>query len=309
MIILDRVDIAVTTLFLIISSYFYFIKRRSTINTLRGPPSPSFLLGFDHDLRSKRVDKVLLKWSEEYGTAYKLPGCFGESTLIISDPKAIHRILQESLNNYPESPDFRKFVETLFGKSLIWAHGEDHKRHRRVLSSAFSISHVRQLLPLFQNHVNKLSEKWDNILQGNSQTINIFPWLQNITLDIIGESAFNYHFDALNDKPSELSKTLHELEYEICYLAWTPQAVARYIPDGVISWQSQRFPIYAEKIAKQYQEQSYEKAKEVLREAGVDLSHFGENDEVPIGTGTEKNFLSVLGWLCSIWAIYDFQKS
>ncbi|KAF9255581.1 cytochrome P450 [Marasmius fiardii PR-910] len=297
MFILNRLDAALGTLSLALLFSLYFINRRSSIRILRGPPSSSFLLGLEHDLRMKKIVKILFEWSKEYGTAYRLAGCFGENILVISDPRAIHRIVSDSLQDYLETADVRRFFELFFGRGVLWATGEVHKRHRRVLSPAFSISHIRQFLPLFQGHVNHLAENWDNTLQGRSQTIDIIPWLHKATLDIIGESAFNYHFDALDNKPNPLTQTLYDLEK--LGMAFTPMmtallAIPRYIPDSINAWQAKRFPNSAEKIAKRYLDVSYEKAREVMKENGLDLSGDGETDEVPIGKGAERDILSIL---------------
>ncbi|KAF9257537.1 cytochrome P450 [Marasmius fiardii PR-910] len=287
MITLTKVNLVVTALSLVILCSVYFIKHRSELKHIRGPPSPSYLLGFEHKLRAERVDKTLFEWSKRYGTAYRVPGCFGVNILVVSDPRAIHRILQDSLNHYPQAVEYRRLIESGFGRGVLWARGEDHKRHRRVLSPAFSTNHMRQFLPLFQARVSHLSKKWNYILHGGTQVINVVPWLQKVTLDIIGESAFDYHFDALDNKPNELMKSLHELE--LLGLGFTPmmtlaQAISRYTPDAVASWQAKHFPIHAVKLAKRYQEESYKEAKQAL----------SDNDQPPIGKGTERDILSVL---------------
>ncbi|KAG7093241.1 hypothetical protein E1B28_006927 [Marasmius oreades] len=301
MLVLSRVDLAVTAFSLILFSSLYLIKRRSALNALRGPRASSYLLGHEHDLRTKRVDEVLFQWSKEYGTAYKLPGCFGENVLVISDPRAIHRVLQESLQDYPEAADLRRLIKMIFGRGVLWVKGEDHKRHRRVLSPAFSMDHMRQFLPLFQSHVNYLSEKWDNALQGKSQTIDVIPWLHKMTLDIVGESAFNYHFDALEGKPNELTKALYDIEKlgeDSSPTITLAQAIMRYIPESVSSWQGDHFPMSTEKVIKRYLRLSTERAREVLKEAGLYLDHRtvdNGNDGAPaIGTGREKDILSIL---------------
>ncbi|KAL0576904.1 hypothetical protein V5O48_005085 [Marasmius crinis-equi] len=176
-----------------------------------------------------RLGRSNLDWMKEYGTAYKLRGCFGTTSLVITDPRAIHRILHESLQDYPEAGDVKRFFEMMFGRGVIWAHGEDHKRHRRVLSPAFSIAHMRKFVPLFQEYVAQLAEKWNDELRGSSHTIDVIPWLHKITLGIIGES--------------------------------------RQIPTFISSLKAKYLPSAIEKITKRYLELSNATAKEVMREA------------------------------------------
>ncbi|KAK1221467.1 hypothetical protein PQX77_015701 [Marasmius sp. AFHP31] len=181
--------------------------------------------------------------------------------------------------------------------NLIWTSqsGEDHKRHRRVLSPAFSINHMRQFLPLFQGHVAHLAEKWNNQLQGTSTTIDIIPWFHKTALDIIGESAFGYYFGALENKPNELTKTLYKLEetgLNITPLTTFLMALQRWTPSSFASLQAKYFPLDFQLVAQRYLQLSNEKAKEVMKEAGLDIGELDQNESV--GSSNERDVLSVL---------------
>ncbi|EEB95215.1 hypothetical protein MPER_05850, partial [Moniliophthora perniciosa FA553] len=112
---------------------------------------------------------------------------------------------------YPASKDFKRLFKLLFGPGIIWVTGDEHKRHRRVLSPAFSISHMKSFLPLFQQHASQLVLKWNAELGRGNQTIDVVPWLHKVTLDVIGESSFNYRFEAIEDKQNEVTDALHAL--------------------------------------------------------------------------------------------------
>jgi len=87
--------------------------------------------------------------------------------------------------------------------------GKDHRRQRSVLAPSFSPSHIRDLYPKFLEtaqvvgllriswslfysflHLSQLVEKLQCIIKnnpgGNSKEIEITPWLQRATLDVIG---------------------------------------------------------------------------------------------------------------------------
>ncbi|KAG7086147.1 hypothetical protein E1B28_002106 [Marasmius oreades] len=154
---------------------------------------------------------------------------------------------------------------------------------------------MREFLPLFWRHdVNHLSEKWDNVLRGKTQTIDIIHWLHRLALDIVGESAFNYHFDALNNKPNELTTALYAFEK----LAGdhTPtmtliQAILRHIPDSVVSWKTKHFPFHGDKVVKRFLEVSNEKAREFVKKARLDSEL--DSDEAKDETGMERDILSI----------------
>ncbi|THU75634.1 cytochrome P450, partial [Dendrothele bispora CBS 962.96] len=142
----------------------------------------------------------------EYGTIFKFAGCFGEEFLNVSDPKALQYILHASSYHYPKPDDVRNAIRRIFGTAIIWAEGETHQRHRKALNPAFSASQLKTFLPLFQRSTERLSDKWQSefFSSPSSDTssewkqINIHRWLPRITLDIIGKSAFDYKFGALD---------------------------------------------------------------------------------------------------------------
>ncbi|THU96525.1 cytochrome P450 [Dendrothele bispora CBS 962.96] len=206
-------------------------SKRKSLKFLRGPPSPSWLLGNEYDLSHQfEVGKLEDPWVEEYGTIFKFAGCFGEEFLHISDPKALQHILHASSYHYPKTDDVRKATRRIFGRAIVWAEGETHQRHRKALNPAFSASQLKTFLSLFQRSIERFSDKWQaeffSSFPSTSGTpsewkqINIYRWLPRITLDVIGESAFDYRFGALDatsdttindDKKGDLGSTIRHL--------------------------------------------------------------------------------------------------
>ncbi|KAK1236103.1 hypothetical protein PQX77_000647 [Marasmius sp. AFHP31] len=230
-------------------------------------------------------------WATEYGTAYKIEGCFGQPMLVISDPRAIRQVYHDAVQDYPEVREIRRITEMMFGKGVLWAIGEDHKRQRRVLSPAFSISHMREFWPLFQTHTTHLADKWDHELQGKDATIDVIPWLHKAALDIIGESAFNYQFHALDSKPNELTQTLHQLENQ--GLDNTPLttllvALPRHFTSFFASLQAKYFPTAMDQSCQRYRQLSNEKAQDMMKEAGL------ESEESVDSGKLERDVLSIL---------------
>ncbi|KAK1236104.1 hypothetical protein PQX77_000648 [Marasmius sp. AFHP31] len=212
--------------------------------------------------------------------------------LVISDPRAIHRIFNESVQDYPEAREVRRFVEMLSGKGVTWAIGEDHKRHRRVLGPAFSTNHLRQFLPIFRGHAVRLAGKWTSELQGQDRNVDIIPWFHKVSLDIIGESVLNYQFHALDGKPNELTQTLYQLEehgLDNTPLTTLLVALPRHIPSFLVALQGKYFPTAIEKTSQRYLTLSNAKAKEVINKAGLDSV-----DSVSTGEKRARDVLSVL---------------
>ncbi|KAF5371679.1 hypothetical protein D9758_003487 [Tetrapyrgos nigripes] len=184
--------------------------RYKSLGFLRGPPSPSFLLGNNYEIENQE-DGTLVedKWFKEYGTAFRYTGSLGLEMLMVADVKALQYILHTSGYRFPKSRDSRELALRFLGKGIIWAEGQVHQRQRKAMNPAFSASQLKQFLNLFQVSVDK-ANKWGQMLQDKKggDTLDVAQWLPRATLDVIGESAFDFKFDALDNKSSELSDAM-----------------------------------------------------------------------------------------------------
>ncbi|KAK7015184.1 hypothetical protein VNI00_019164 [Paramarasmius palmivorus] len=272
----------------------YFIRRRRQLKGIRGPKADSFLLGVEYQLQLEDYAAELrLKWTEEYGPTYKIPGCFGQNILVTSDPRAVHHVLHEHVIDYPFTNDIRHLFGLLFGESVITLYGSDHKRQRRVLSPAFSITHMKSFTPLFQRHITQLISQWNATMKKGAETWDVIPWLHKVTLDIIGQSSFNYNFQALEDKPNELTEVLKDFDSGASpsRVQTLKEAITRYGPQSIAAIQARYFPAPIEKASIKYLKLASERAKGILE--GSDLAQDDPQYKTEL-TGKEKDVLSVL---------------
>ncbi|CUA72796.1 Cytochrome P450 72A13 [Arabidopsis thaliana] [Rhizoctonia solani] len=82
------------------------------------------------------------------------------------------------------------------------------------MNPAFGALHIRNLLPTFTAKANQLRDVWMDKLHDNleGETIDVLPWLNRATLDIIGLAGFGYDFRSLKEPDKdELSKAFAEL--------------------------------------------------------------------------------------------------
>ncbi|THU80132.1 cytochrome P450 [Dendrothele bispora CBS 962.96] len=198
-------------------------SRRKSLKFLRGPTAPSWLYGNELELNHQfEVGKLEEPWFQEYGTVFRSTGCFGEENLNVIDPKALQHILHASSYRYPKVDDIRKVTRRIFGRAIVWAEGSVHSRHRKAMNPAFSASQLRTFLSLFQRSTRALCDKWQSEFFSSStnpttqeeaeeQTINMFTWLPRLTLDVIGEAAFDYKFNALESEDNVLANILRHL--------------------------------------------------------------------------------------------------
>ncbi|KAK7456487.1 hypothetical protein VKT23_010737 [Stygiomarasmius scandens] len=188
--------------FFLLRRVVYLVSR--PLKFLRGPKPASFLAGYEYDLVTQvsSGDKEY-KWYQEYGSTFRVIGAYGEDVLMTGDPKALQYILQTSGYRFRRPVDFQRLVSRFFDKGVLWADGEIHQRHRKVLNPAFSAQQLKQFLIRFQDSVTRLSSKWkEEIVQerSNEKIINIPIWLSKVALDVIGKTSFGFDFGALDNK-------------------------------------------------------------------------------------------------------------
>ncbi|KAJ3750230.1 cytochrome P450 [Lentinula detonsa] len=278
----------------ILFGFVYRYYQRS-LKFLRGPPSPSLLFGNDYELvHQEEVGILENKWFNEYGTAFRTSSCYGEDTLVIADPRAIQYVFHTSSYRFPKSIDSQQVTKMMFGRGIVWAEGEMHNRQRKALNPAFSASQLRQFLDLFQRSTTRLAKKWkqeelaDTLDSG--KVINVTHWLPRITLDVIGESAFNYDFGALDGRANELGEIFKHMFADSRLYPQKPlilwRAFRRSIPVSLGNFLC-RFPTKEEKRFKEFSNASKKIAKSVF-----DTASQGTNGEEDLKGS--KDVLSVL---------------
>ncbi|KAK7016769.1 hypothetical protein VNI00_018822 [Paramarasmius palmivorus] len=153
---------------------------------------------------------------------------------------------------------------------------------------------MKSFAPLFQRHVTQLTAQWNAVAQQGTKTWDIIPWVHKVTLDIIGESSFDYDFQALKDKPNELTSALRDFEnlsLEPSPLQTLMEAIPRYLPQSIAAIQANYLPISIQEAATRYLKVASKKAQEMMQQSGLALDGLAIEKEL---TGKEKDVLSVL---------------
>ncbi|KAF8798856.1 cytochrome P450 [Phlegmacium glaucopus] len=212
---------ALLVLTLIIPFLFLFISRhfrRSPLRHLPGPPSSSFFMGNLQQIHDQENTNLIAQWVSQYGPTFVYRGFLRGRRLITTDPVAVAYILRNSYQ-YPK-PDFIKnaLASMAVGyDGLLTVEGDQHQRQRRILTPAFSVSHIKSLTPVFWQKAIQLRDIWlqqlpdvalhqDGIQpQISVARVDVLVWLGRATLDVIGLAGFGYAFDSLTDDSNELA--------------------------------------------------------------------------------------------------------
>ncbi|KAF7378481.1 Cytochrome P450 [Mycena sanguinolenta] len=157
-------------------------RRKSIIHNIPGPPSPSWIYG--HMLQlifSPEYGDHEFVWQKTFGLIYRLKGCFGEDSLMISDPVALQYIVNST--KFGQGPVLENVVNMLFGKkSLVVVKGGAHKRLRGAMNMGFTAAAVRTYQPVLLRAVQELSERLEESYGGvSSSSLNLCPLLGDTT--------------------------------------------------------------------------------------------------------------------------------
>ncbi|KAJ3514485.1 hypothetical protein NLJ89_g2346 [Agrocybe chaxingu] len=228
----------------------YKIYRRLTrtpVSNIPGPEPESFVLGNLRQLIQCQAGEIDFKWQELYGDVVRFKGPFGEDRLLVSDPKALQHIYQTSRYDFAKQAERREISRLLSGRGVLWAHGYDHQRQRKIMNPAFGPRETKAFVPLFSDVASKLGGKWkDFISQSPNQesVIDMTNWIAPATLDAMGIAAFDYEFGTLDNSDNELGNAFANMCVEVfgslsakdilrqALAGYLPKAVFRYIGDN-----------------------------------------------------------------------------
>ncbi|KIO34086.1 hypothetical protein M407DRAFT_16999 [Tulasnella calospora MUT 4182] len=190
----------------------------SPLANLPGPESRGSIL-WGHMAEIFKAPPLALheEWFNKYGHTITYRGFFLAPRLSTRDPKALAHMLNHSYD-YPKPPQLRSMLSRIFGKGLLFAEGDDHRRQRKIMNPCFGPGQIRDLMPVFYDKAFELRDVWiRQAVEGGEpnekeKEIDVLVWLTRATLDVIGLAGFGYEFDTLaNGEKNELVRAFMEL--------------------------------------------------------------------------------------------------
>ncbi|KAI6029284.1 cytochrome P450 [Pisolithus microcarpus] len=224
----------------------YAIYRRFTrtsLSQLHGPKSTSFLFGNLLDLYQSMAGEAEFRWKNLYGSVVRVKGILGEDQLVVSDPKALSRILSSASQQFPKVPERRILTFLLLGKGIIWAEGDIHKRQRKILNPGFGAAESRAFLTVSQASAQSMVARWMEVVNtGNSDKVvlDIPSWVSRATLDAIGQGAFDVKLGCLDNSEIPLAKGYQGMMMSVfgtpSVLQIFIQEALKYIPQSIVKY-------------------------------------------------------------------------
>ncbi|KAI9513465.1 cytochrome P450 [Russula earlei] len=232
----------VIAILLMIAPFFYIVilaRPSGPMRVLPGPKAVSWLTGsIPRGVWEPDAQVNQLEWTHQYGPVFRYHGLFMISKVITTDPRALNYILNTP--EFVKSEDGRQFLEGLLEKGVLVVEGLEHKKQRKIMGPAFGHPQIKVYSQLF---VEKANEFRDLLMAQIARSrnpdspfrVDIFLWLNKVTLDIIGHTGFNHAFRSLHQHEShEISEGMRKATlfdpFSVRFMVQALIPLARLIP-------------------------------------------------------------------------------
>ncbi|KAI4323111.1 hypothetical protein L6164_022743 [Bauhinia variegata] len=113
--------------------------------------------------------------------------------VIITDPELIKDVFNK-ISDFPK-PTRNPLIRFLV-TGLVTYDGEKWAKHRKIINPAFSIEKLKIMLPTFSESCHDMITKWETMLSADgSCEMDVWPFLQNLTCDVISRTAFGSSYE------------------------------------------------------------------------------------------------------------------
>ncbi|KAL0406688.1 UNVERIFIED_CONTAM: cytochrome [Sesamum latifolium] len=112
----------------------------------------------------------------------------------VADPELIKEILSKPGLFHKPFPE--PIGETIVG-GLLYLEDERWAKHRKIINQAFHMEKLKNMIPAMFLSCSKMIEKWEASISGSgsSQEIDVWPYLQDLTGDVISRTAFGRSYE------------------------------------------------------------------------------------------------------------------
>ncbi|KAI0258946.1 cytochrome P450 [Gloeopeniophorella convolvens] len=176
----------------------------------------------------------------DYGRVARINGFFGDTQLVISDPKALSNIFVKDQYIFEEPAPLVDVNARVFGPSLFSTLGAQHRKQRKLLNPVFHNNHMRYMISIFHRVTRQLHETLKPIVKDGPKEVNVIEWMGRLSLEMIGQAGLGYNFGTLDGRNDEFRNALKE---------YVPAGSSLVVPRNIFPYINRTFPAWFLKIA------------------------------------------------------------
>lgn len=190
--------------------YHYYV---SPLRHLKGP-KPKLFIGNMDEFITKPGAVGEIEWSRKYAEngVFRSTFMFGREAVHFMRPKALRQILVEDPYSYPKPSMAWKLLGLIAGYGLLTVEGDTHRKMRKTMNPAFSLTNLIEQFPVYYDKVYPLVDVLRKKIDESSEEhaiIDCDAWVNKALLDIICLTAFGYDADSVNNPDNELASAYH----------------------------------------------------------------------------------------------------
>ncbi|KAH9912197.1 cytochrome P450 [Epithele typhae] len=206
-----------------------FLRSRSPLSNIDGPPSTSWVLGSLGSFFSLDNLDFVRHVQERYGPVALFNSPLLGKVIFTRDLKALHSVYIKDAEVWSRGKLNNVAGQAIMGPGLLTTHGDMHRRQRKMLTPVFSAAYMRSVTPLFYDIIGKLEDAIGTRLraQGGSGEVDMVAWMGRAALELVGQGILGHSFDPLvadtkdefTEAVKSFSPTLAHITYALAILS------------------------------------------------------------------------------------------
>ncbi len=178
------------------------VHRYASLRPMPGPPAhPVF--GHLRQMQPEELADQLLAWSKRYGSVYRCR-IFHRPVVVVADPALVREVLRSRPHKVRRLGTMEPILTEIGINGVFSAEGEDWRRQRRLVMSAFGRSKVADMQTMVATVTERLLTQWERNVGSRRDVLRD---LTRFTADVTTLVAFGYDLDSLRT-PAELQRAV-----------------------------------------------------------------------------------------------------
>jgi len=178
------------------------------IDSLAGP-RPWPLVGNLPQFRLPRLHEQLEGWADRYGLLFRLR-LGGKPVLVLADGVLISSILRDRPDRWRRLRVIRSVINEMGGDGVFTAEGDDWRRQRRLVMSAFDPGHLARFFPSLVRVTGRLDRRLAQAAHAE-EAIDLQAQLMRYTVDVTAGLAFGSDVNTIEGGPDVLQRHLDKV--------------------------------------------------------------------------------------------------
>jgi len=174
--------------FLVLKACLVWLRQSFVLRKLPEAPGGWPLIGHTWTLYWNTPWDLFEKWAFETGKGIARCRVFNKHMVIIATPELCRQVLASNLGNYVKDVGFsyQPFLPIL-GTGLVTSEGDLWKKQRLLVSKAFRVEILDDIIVIAKRAVDRFSEKLEKF-RGKNIPVEMSEEFRHLTLQVIGDA-------------------------------------------------------------------------------------------------------------------------